>query len=49
MANKVGPAGLSPLPDRLLALLLDSVGEALIATDRKGRILYWSVTCRTNL
>jgi hypothetical protein len=39
MANKVGPAGLIPLPHNLLTLLLNSIGEALVATDRKGRIL----------
>jgi PAS domain S-box-containing protein len=42
LANQVGAAGLHPLPHRLLTLLLDSIGEALIATDRKGRILYWN-------
>jgi PAS domain S-box-containing protein len=48
MANKVGPAGLIPLPHNLLTLLLNSIGEALVATDRKGRILYWN-RCATRL
>jgi PAS domain S-box-containing protein len=42
MTNKVGPAALSDLRQSLPTLLLDSLGEALIATDRKGHILYWN-------
>jgi PAS domain S-box-containing protein len=33
---------LSDLRHNLPTLLLDSLGEALIATDRKGQILYWN-------